>query len=57
MIWLFGVIILPVIFFSCVAFWNTEHWFYSSVWIIDMIISGFLFVTGAAGANGALENN
>ena len=54
--WLFGLTILPVIIFSCVAFWDTEHWFYSSVWIIDMIISGFLFVTGAVGANGGLDN-
>ena len=54
--WLFGLTILPVIIFSCVTFWSTEHWFYSSVWILDMIISGFLFVTCAVGANGGLDN-
>ena len=52
---LFGLAILPVIIFSCVSFWDTEHWFYSSVLIIDMIISGGLFVICAAGANGAFE--
>ena len=49
--WLFGSAILPVIIFSCVTFWNTDHWFYSSVWIIDMIILGFIFVASASIAN------
>jgi hypothetical protein len=49
--WLFGVIILPILIFSCIAFWNTEHWFYSSVWILDMILVGCLFVGCAYEAN------
>ena len=49
--YLFGIVILPIIIFSCVAFWNTEHWFYSSVWILDMIISGYAFIECAARAN------
>ena len=49
--WLFGIGILPIIIFSCVAFWNTEHWFYSSVWILDMILVGCLFVGCAYEAN------
>ena len=53
---LLGLAILPVIIFSCVSIWNTEHWFYSSVWVIDIIISGCVFVACAAGANGAFEN-
>ena len=52
---LFGIAILPVIIFSCVAFWNSEHWFYSLVWILDMIMVGLVFVSCAAGANGAFE--
>ena len=50
-VWLFGVIILPILIFSCIAFWNTEHWFYSSVWILDMILVGCLFVGCAYEAN------
>ena len=49
--YLFGIVILPIIIFSCVAFWNTEHWFYSSVWILDMIISGSFFVASASASN------
>ena len=49
--WLFGVIILPILIFSCIAFWNTEHWFYSLVWILDMILVGCLFVGCAYEAN------
>ena len=49
--WLFGVIILPILIFSCIAFWNTEHWFYSSVWILDMILVGGIFVGCAYEAN------
>ena len=48
---LFGIVILPIIIFSCVAFWNTEHWFYSSVWILDMIISGYVFIESAVRVN------
>ena len=49
--WLFGVAILPIIIFSCIAFWNTEHWFYSLVWVLDMILLGILFVGCAYEAN------
>ena len=48
---LFGAVILPIIIFSCVIFWDTEHWFYSSVWVLDMIVMGFLFVGCASAAN------
>lgn len=48
---LFGTIILPIIILSCVTFWDTEHWFYSSIWILDMIILGILFVGSAYVAN------
>ena len=49
--WLFGVAILPIVIFSCIAFWNTEHWFYSLVWVLDMILLGILFVGCAYEAN------
>lgn len=48
---LFGAFILPILTISSITFWNTEHWFYSSVWILDMIIVGFLFVGSATVAN------
>ena len=48
---LFGLVILPIIIFSSVTLWDSEHWFYSSVWILDMIILGFIFVGSASAAN------
>lgn len=52
--WLMGLIILPIVTFSVYSFWSSEHWFYSSLWIIDMILVALLFV-GAAFA--AQEND
>ncbi len=49
---LFGTAILPIIIFSCITLWDSEHWFYSSVWILDMIMVGAFFVASAVGANG-----
>ena len=49
--WLLGIFLLPVLIFCCVVSWDTEHWFYSSVWILDLIISSCLFVSCASAAN------
>lgn len=46
-----AIFILPILIFSCCAVWNSEHWFYSSVWVIDMIIAGLFFVSGSFVAN------
>ena len=48
---LFTLFILPILILSSVTFWDTERWFYSSVWILDMIISGVIFVGSAYVAN------
>lgn len=49
--YLFGIVILPIIILNCVSSWDTEHWISSSIWIIDMIISGIVFVACAFSAN------
>lgn len=48
---LFGVIILPILILSSAIFWDSEHWFYSILWILDMIIASFIFISCAATAN------
>ena len=45
--WLFSIVIIPVVLLWIVSFWSSEHWFYSIIWIIDMILAAILFV-GAA---------
>ena len=52
--WLFGICVIPLLFFSCIVFWNSEHWFYSSLWILDMLLVGLIFIGGAQTGN---ENN
>lgn len=42
--WVFGIIILPIVIYSSISFWNTEHWFYSVLWILDMIIVAIVFI-------------
>lgn len=49
--WLFGIAILPLVIYSIVSFWNSEHWFYSTLWVIDMILFGVIFAGFAATAN------
>lgn len=46
-----GVFILPVLIISSCSLWNSDHWFYSSVWILDMIVSGFILVSCGMNVN------
>ena len=48
--WFMGIIILPVVAFSVYSFWSSEHWFYSIIWLIDMILAALTFVSAAATA-------
>lgn len=48
--WLMGLIVLPVVALSVYSFWSVDHWFYSTVWLIDMIFAAFIFVGAAATA-------
>ena len=48
---LFGIVILPIIILSCISSWDTEHWFYSLVLILDLIIAGIFFVACAFASN------
>lgn len=49
--WLMGILIIPIIAMSIVSFWNSEHWFYSILWIIDMALAATIFVSVAVGTN------
>lgn len=48
--WLFGIVIVPVVIYSILSFWSSEHWFYSSLWVVDMILAALIFVGAAATA-------
>lgn len=54
--YLFGIFILPLLIFSTITFWDSEHWFYSSVWVIDMLVLGVIFVGIATGSNSNQES-
>lgn len=46
--WLMGVFICIVAIISSITFWTNEHWFYSILWVIDMVIMSIIFI-GSAG--------
>ena len=48
---LYAIIILPITIYSSVIFWNNEHWFYSTLWVIDMLIVAFVFIASAITIN------
>lgn len=51
----FGIII-PIIY-SIIVYWNSKHWFYSIVWIIDMLLAGTIYVISACESNSACGSN
>lgn len=49
--WICGIMIAILNIVICIYVWNGEHWFYSSIFAVTLIIAGTIYVVTAENVN------